>query len=166
MEDTCSPPGGNKSSPNFGNADFWVVRLDAGGNKLWDQSFGGPADDLPAALAVTTDGGVIIGGRSFSGIEGNKTSPNYGACDFWVVKLAPEQPSLSFSDPPFGPRGVQLSLRGVKNLTYEIEWSNDLTNWATFQTNRMTNSVVDIVDEALTDSSQRFYRARQVGSGR
>ncbi len=84
---SLSPPGGNKTAPSYGNADFWIVRIDADGNKLWDQSFGGPEDDFPAALAVTTDGGVIIGGRSFSGISGTKTSTNYGACDFWVIRL-------------------------------------------------------------------------------
>jgi hypothetical protein len=221
---SLSPPGGNKTSPSYGNADFWIVRIDAEGNKLWDQSFGGPEDDVPSALAVTTDGGVIVGGRSFSGITGTKTSTNYGACDFWVirldadghklweeayggsrtdgieslqqtrdggfilggwsyspvdgnkteppffaiwsdfwlVKLGPEQPRLQFVDPPFVPGGMRLSLAGIKNLSYSVEWSGDLTNWTTLQTNRMTNSMLEILDSSVSNSVQRFYRARQV----
>jgi hypothetical protein len=222
---SLSPPGGNKTSPNYGNADFWIVRTDANGNKLWDQSFGGPADDFPAAIAVTTDGGVIIGGRSFSGIAGTKTSTNHGACDFWVirldadgrklweqtyggsrtdgieslqqtrdggfilggwshspadgnktepaffsqwkdfwvVKLGPEQPYLWFSDPPFGPGGLRLALTGIKNLSYAIDWSSNLTNWTALQTNRLSvTNVIEVVDSSTTHSIQRFYRARQV----
>jgi hypothetical protein len=221
---SLSPPGGNKTSPSYGNADFWIVRIDAEGNKLWDQSFGGPEDDVPSALAVTTDGGVIVGGRSFSGITGTKTSTNYGACDFWVirldadgrklweatyggsrtdgieslqqtrdggfilggwsyspadgnkteppffgiwsdfwvVKLGPEQPRLQFVDPSSVTGGLRLSLAGIKNLSYCVEWSSNLTNWTSLQTNRMTNSGLEILDSSVSNSVQRFYRARQV----
>src|SRR5438445_1769979 len=48
---------GNKSSPSFGVWDFWIARLDAGGNKLWDQSFGGLDDDKLGTVRQTTDGG-------------------------------------------------------------------------------------------------------------
>jgi len=82
-----SPPSGNKTSPLFDNSDFWVVWLDANGNKLSEQSFGGTGVDYPYSLDVTRDGGLIIGGRSGSGVSGNKSTPNYGGVDFWVVRL-------------------------------------------------------------------------------
>jgi hypothetical protein len=78
---------GNKTSPNYSLLDYWVVRLDAGGGKLWDASFGGTRDDELHALQPTTDGGFILGGESWSGAGGNKTSPSYGEQDFWVVRL-------------------------------------------------------------------------------
>jgi len=82
-----SAPGGNKSSPNFGTADFWVVRTDANGNKLWDASFGGSNYEYLYSLTETTDGGFLIGGMSDSDSGGNKTSPNLGLNDYWVVRL-------------------------------------------------------------------------------
>jgi hypothetical protein len=57
---------------------------------------------------------------------------------------------------------MRLSLAGIKNLSYSVEWSGDLTNWTTLQTNRMTNSMLEILDSSVSNSVQRFYRARQV----
>src|SRR5205823_4127873 len=71
---SSSPASGNKTSAAFGNFDFWVVKLDAAGNKLWDRSFGGDADDLLTGVQQTSDGGYILGGRSGSAVSGNKTS--------------------------------------------------------------------------------------------
>jgi hypothetical protein len=83
---------GNKSSMLQGNGtfnlgDFWVVRLDAAGEKLWDRSFGGTNDDVLFAVRETSDGGYILGGFSLSQASGNKASTNYGLHDFWVVRL-------------------------------------------------------------------------------
>jgi hypothetical protein len=78
---------GTKTSPNYGGYDFWVVRLDANGNQLWDRSFGGIAHDGIYGLQQTSDGGYILGGASESGVGGNKTSPTRGMYDFWLVRL-------------------------------------------------------------------------------
>lgn len=78
---------GTKTSPNYGGYDFWVVRLDANGNKLWDRSFGGAGHDGIYGLQQTPDGGYILGGASESNVGGNKTSPNRGMYDFWLVRL-------------------------------------------------------------------------------
>src|SRR6185369_1458428 len=72
--DPASGANGNKSSSNFGNYDFWVVRTDAGGNKLWDRSFGGSGEDVLFSLQETTDRGFILGGYSTNRAGGNKTS--------------------------------------------------------------------------------------------
>jgi len=85
--DSWSPASGNKTSPNFGSSDFWIVGAGADGLKIWDESFGGTEIDALADLQQTADGGFIAGGDSRSGATGNKTSPNYGGNDFWVVRL-------------------------------------------------------------------------------
>ena len=84
---SISDASGNKTSPNFGAYDFWVVRLDASGNKLWDRSFGGSSYDAIASLQQTADGGFILGGFTQSGADGNKTSASLGSRDFWAVRL-------------------------------------------------------------------------------
>ncbi|SHL02302.1 T9SS type B sorting domain-containing protein [Hymenobacter psychrotolerans] len=85
---------GDKSEPNrgpltpFRSADFWVVKLDAGGRKLWDRTLGGTDDDKLRSLQQTSDGGYIVGGLSFSDVSGEKSEPSRGQHDYWVVKLS------------------------------------------------------------------------------
>src|SRR6185503_15843385 len=61
-----SPISGNKTSPHFGLNDFWVLRLDANGDKLWERSFGGTGEDELFSLQQTSDEGFVLGGRSTS----------------------------------------------------------------------------------------------------
>lgn len=84
---TLSVGGGNKTSPYYGNEDSWIVRIAADGNVLWNKSFGGAGNDSCNAVRRTSDGGFVIGGSSNSGVNGNKTSPNRGGYDYWVVRL-------------------------------------------------------------------------------
>ncbi|MEK7677826.1 MAG: TIGR02597 family protein [Verrucomicrobiota bacterium] len=78
---------GNKSSASFGGYDFWLVKLDSNGDKQWEKVFGGTSEDWAAVLWQTSDGGYILGGSSQSGVNGNKTSPNLGSDDVWIVKV-------------------------------------------------------------------------------
>jgi hypothetical protein len=79
---------GNKTQPSWGMWDYWVVKTDSLGNKLWDKDFGGTFDDnLESDVCQTTDGGFILGGCSNSGISGDKTQPTQGSLDYWLVKI-------------------------------------------------------------------------------
>ncbi|MFC5270882.1 T9SS type A sorting domain-containing protein [Adhaeribacter terreus] len=82
--------GGSKSQPNKGNLttwDYWVIKTDANGNKLWDKTIGGTGNEVFKELAVTADGGSILGGYSKSGMSGDKSQPAKGNYDCWIVKL-------------------------------------------------------------------------------
>jgi hypothetical protein len=72
------------------NGDYWVVKLDATGTKLWDKTFGGTGNDDLESLDYTNDGGFILGGRSNSPISGDKTEANVGGYDYWIVKMTGE----------------------------------------------------------------------------
>jgi hypothetical protein len=78
---------GNKTNASFGYMDFWVVKIDAAGTNQWQRAFGGLAWDEITRVEDTADGGYLLIGNSFSGVEGNKTSPSFGSGDFWVVKI-------------------------------------------------------------------------------
>lgn len=90
-----SPVSGDKTQPThsniyFADTDYWIVKLDASGNKQWDKDFGGNKSDGLASLAQTTDGGYILGGGSGSGVSGDKTTPLKGAngdYDYWIIKI-------------------------------------------------------------------------------
>jgi pimeloyl-ACP methyl ester carboxylesterase len=79
---------GNKSSPFFGALDYWLVRIDTNGNKLWDKTYGGSGYDYLQRVVATSDGGFLLGGFSDStNNSGNKVGTNYGGLDYWVVRV-------------------------------------------------------------------------------
>lgn len=78
---------GDKSQASQGLSDYWVVRIDANGTKLWDRTFGGLQSDECQSLDYTLDGGCILGGFALSGRSGDKTEAIRGSYDYWAVKL-------------------------------------------------------------------------------
>lgn len=68
--------------------DGWVLRLDKQGRLLWQQTFGGSADDELTCIQQTADGGYITAGFTRSA-DGDVTA-NHGQADLWVLKLAPD----------------------------------------------------------------------------
>lgn len=82
-----STQSGDHSQSSQGLNDFWIVRTDSLGNKLWDQRYGGTDDDFLIELTNSNDGGFLLGGYSFSGIGGDKTQDCWGQSDVWMVKI-------------------------------------------------------------------------------
>lgn len=80
--------GGEVSQPVFGLNDFWVVRTDADGNVIWDKVFGGSGNDRLWSILPLSEGGYLVGGTSDSDVSGNKTTPNRGEEDFWLLKIS------------------------------------------------------------------------------
>ncbi|MCY7409185.1 MAG: T9SS type A sorting domain-containing protein [Chitinophagales bacterium] len=77
---------GDKSQETRGKYDFWIVKTNASGIKIWDKRYGGSNNDLLIDIHETTDGGFILGGYSDSGADGDKTQTSQGANDYWIVK--------------------------------------------------------------------------------
>jgi hypothetical protein len=70
---------------NKGKTDFWIVKLDPGGNVQWKHSLGGKRRDIAKSVVQTYDGGYAVLGYTFSGKQ--DISHNNGRSDFWIVKL-------------------------------------------------------------------------------
>lgn len=82
-----SSQGFGGTNAGFGELDYWIVRVDRAGTRLWQRLYGGSARDQLLTMALTGDGGCIVGGWSWSGVDGNKTSEYYGYTDYWVLRL-------------------------------------------------------------------------------
>lgn len=85
---TDSGVSGDKTQPSQGTYDYWVVKLDAVGQKQWDQRVGTSVGDTLGSVRQTRDGGYLLGGMTRGGISGDKTQPSRGRRDYWVVKLS------------------------------------------------------------------------------
>lgn len=84
---SVSGKNGNKEELNKGDLDYWVWKMDEHGNLDWQKSFGGNQTDLLQSIALTNDGGFILGGTSASDKGSDKTEACKGQEDFWVIKL-------------------------------------------------------------------------------
>lgn len=76
-----------KEESNAGLSDFWIIKTDSIGDFLWQNTIGGNDIDVVKTIQQTSDGGYVIGGSSSSIISGDKTEPNFGNDDYWIVKL-------------------------------------------------------------------------------
>ena len=78
--------GGDISDGNNGWTDYWILKLDEFGNKIWDKTLGGIRDDYPKSIQQTSDGGYVIAGYT-NNDDGDITDGNNGGNDYWIVKL-------------------------------------------------------------------------------
>ena len=76
----------SKVTDNYGAWDYWIVKIDKNGNKIWDKSFGGSSSDL-AKSAIEVNGEYIIGGYSRSPKSGNKNAESLGDQDVWLIAI-------------------------------------------------------------------------------
>ncbi|MBL0068328.1 MAG: T9SS C-terminal target domain-containing protein [Chitinophagaceae bacterium] len=78
---------GDVTGTNHGGYDIWVVKLDGGGNILWNRLYGGSADDIAESIIQTADGGYVVAGYSASSATGDVSGVNNGLNDYWIIKL-------------------------------------------------------------------------------
>ena len=63
---------GYSTSNNDAEPNWYVLKTDKDGNKLWDKQFGGSSDDRALSIAETYDGGFVVTGYTGSGDGGRK----------------------------------------------------------------------------------------------
>lgn len=77
---------GDKTEINYGSNDYWVLKTNAAGNILWQNTIGGSNVDLCQAIDVNMQGECFVTGRTNSPISGEKTEASLGI-DMWAMKL-------------------------------------------------------------------------------
>ena len=81
---------GDKTDTSRGERDYWVIKIDAAGNKIWDKTYGSAKSDYLNVALMAKDGGFILAGNTIGGISGDKTQANWDSAgsttDMWVVK--------------------------------------------------------------------------------
>jgi hypothetical protein len=70
---------GETKSFGEGGRDIIVLRLDGGGNVIWQKTYGGPEDDHASEILGSMHGGYILVGKT--------SSFGAGEADIWILKL-------------------------------------------------------------------------------
>ncbi len=71
---------GATRSKGKGDWDFWVLRLDANANLLWEKVYGGSGADIARGVVALRDGGFAIAGTT--GSKSKNDSPRA-----WIIKI-------------------------------------------------------------------------------
>lgn len=114
-----STQSGDKTTNPIGLGDYWILKVNATGEIIWQQTLGGTGDDVLVSLMQTQDGGFVIGGNSGPETNGGsnrsaknstKSKSNIQGADFWVVKLDAEGTSDWQETYNFGSKDVLSTL--------------------------------------------------------
>ena len=99
---------------NYGNRDFWVIKINATGAITWEKSFGYSGVDEGVSILETSDNHFILSGVldvTASGGDGNtgRYSPRHAGGDYWSIKINASGDTVwsrfyggSFTDSPAG----------------------------------------------------------------
>lgn len=84
---SASDSSGEKSQNNYGDCDFWLVKMSLSGSILWQKTIGGNGNDEASVVYELTDGTILIAGSSQSDSSGLKTQNRRGIRDYWLLRL-------------------------------------------------------------------------------
>jgi len=70
---------------NAGAGDYWILKIDAGGEIQWQRTYGGSFFEDAYSVALTSDGGYLINGYTES--NDGDVNGSFGIRDYWVLKL-------------------------------------------------------------------------------
>ena len=85
---SASGVSGDRTAPDKGGFDIWLIKLNSTGNIIWQKAFGGDQGDFLWSMKLCFDGSFICAGSSASNISGDKTEDVIGLSDYWIVKFA------------------------------------------------------------------------------
>ena len=72
---------------NTGAKDYWLTKLDAVGNIIWEKSFGYSGVDVGISLLQTNDNGYFITGILDVSASGGAGNTKHAGGDYWAIKL-------------------------------------------------------------------------------
>jgi hypothetical protein len=121
-----SDAGGSKKTENFGEGDYWIIKLSKDGKVEWEKNYGGKGDDHVRTLALTSTG-YLIGGESRSERSGNKSVGLKEGTDLWLISLDERGEELWQKSYNFKNRDVLMGMSTITKSREEREKNKDVT---------------------------------------
>ena len=69
---------------NKGGSDAWIIKIDGNGNKLWQKTYGGSANDAASSI-IQNDQGYLVAAQTISN-NGDVTA-TLGGGDAWIFQI-------------------------------------------------------------------------------
>ncbi|HEX5150496.1 MAG TPA: T9SS type A sorting domain-containing protein [Parafilimonas sp.] len=158
---------------NHGSDDFWIIKINKGGNIQWQKSYGGTDYDGASSVQQTSDNGYIIGGSTDS--DDGDVTKNQGNGDWWIVKLTPDVllpvSLINFSGEVNGKQNLLhwTTATEQNNTGFEVQRSSDGFNFTKigFVNSKAVNGNsnyklnYDFADIAF-NTDKNYYRLKQI----
>ncbi|WP_343608387.1 T9SS type A sorting domain-containing protein [Chryseobacterium oranimense] len=103
-----------KSTENYGEGDYWIIKLSKEGKVEWEKNFGGKQDDHLRTLTLTSTG-YLIGGESRSERSGNKSVGIEEGTDLWLISLNERGEELWQKSYNFGNRDILMGTSVIQS---------------------------------------------------
>ncbi len=72
-------------SGNHGNADYWIIKINASGDLEWQKCYGGSSTEILSSVQAVSDGYVITGCASSN--DGDVSGNHNFLFDYWIIKV-------------------------------------------------------------------------------
>ncbi|KFF25280.1 T9SS type A sorting domain-containing protein [Chryseobacterium vrystaatense] len=115
-----------KNSENYGEGDYWIVKLSKEGKIEWEKNYGGKGDDHIRTLALTSSG-FLVGGESRSERSGNKSVGIEEGTDLWVISLNERGEEIWQKSYNFGNRDILMGMSTINESQESRIKNQDLT---------------------------------------
>jgi len=80
---TGNTKGGLDGNTNFGDLDFFIMKLNSSGTKQWTKQFGTSSEDYVEEMAMDSTDNIYLAGYTQGGLDGNTS---LGFADIFLVK--------------------------------------------------------------------------------
>jgi len=121
-----SDAGGSKKTENYGEGDYWIIKLSKDGKVEWEKNYGGKGDDHVRTLSITSTG-YLIGGESRSERSGNKSVGIEEGTDLWLISLDERGEEIWQKSYNFKNRDVLMGTSTITKSREEREKNKDIT---------------------------------------
>jgi len=150
-----SNSGGDKTEDSNGSYDLWLIKLDASGNIVGQETIGGSeADSLFFGEFAPSGSDLYIVCTSFSGISGDKTENNVGANDYWALKLSGILANEDF--------GIDNTIGLYPNPTQDVLY---ISSKGEIQETKIFTVKGDLVQTVVADDTLRSIEVSGLPSG-
>ena len=149
----------------YGNLDYWMLKIDSAGNKIFDKRFGGPGNNETPRFVILSDSSIILCGCADTGTTSIKTQPGYGKRDIWCIHFKYEDTLSTSGVINHSSSGMFASVHpNPANQFFNVKWSLPSTENILFYLYDATGRIV-LTRNSIPEEKEMNISTQDVPSG-